>query len=161
MSRAGRPTTLTPKVQEEICKTLRAGNFLDTAITYAGLSRATVREWMRRGRAELARLEADPRARLLKTEQPYVDFVEALEQAMAHAETLHVAMITSASKKDWKASAWMLERAHPQRWGAKHRLDVSGRLDMRTEIVVEIGAEGDEEGDEAQEDVNGDGGDGL
>ncbi len=123
---AGRPTKLTPEVTEAICKTLRAGNFLDTAIAYAGLSRATVRRWFRRGRAELDRLAKNPRARLRKDEKPFVEFVEDVEQAMAHAETLHVTLITQAASKRWQAAAWLLERAHHERWGSKKSLEVKG-----------------------------------
>lgn len=166
MGKRGPATALTPEVQEKICKTLRAGNFLDTAISYAGLSRSAVRKWLTRGRREIVRVENSPRARVRQEEQIFVDFAEAVQQAIAHAETLHVATITKAASKHWQASAWMLERAHAKRWGAKKSVEVQGQLDMRTHIVVEIGGEdepGQEEGleDGLGDDLGDDLGDGL
>jgi hypothetical protein len=42
-----------------------------------------------------------------------------LEAALARAteETRLVAYVASAAAKNWRASAWLLERRYPERWG--------------------------------------------
>ena len=59
-------------------------------------------------------------------EQLYVDFREAVEQAIAESEAHDLAVITSAAQRgDWKAAAWKLERRSPKRWGKRTQLEVS------------------------------------
>lgn len=113
----GRPTKLTPEKQEEIIKYLRAGNYVETAAAYAGLSKASVYNWLRRGRREIERVEDDPKRKIRKEEQPYVDFLYAVEKAQAGAEMTSIALINRASEVQWQAAAWRLERKHPGRWG--------------------------------------------
>lgn len=115
--KTGRPTKLTPEKQEEIVKYLRAGNYVETAAAYAGLSKASVYNWMRRGRREIERVEDDPRRKIREEEQPYVDFLYAVEKAQARAEMTSIALINRASETQWQAAAWRLERKHPGRWG--------------------------------------------
>jgi hypothetical protein len=50
-----------------------------------------------------------------------------LEQVLARAteETRLVAVIAAvAGKGNWRAAAWLLERQHPERWGAQRRVQV-------------------------------------
>lgn len=47
----GRRTILTTDIQDRILQALRSGNYLDTAAAYAGISVATLHEWIARGRA--------------------------------------------------------------------------------------------------------------
>ena len=124
----GRPTKLTPEKQEEIVKYLRAGNYVETAAAYAGLSKASVYNWMRRGRREIERVEDDPRRKIREEEQPYVDFLYAVEKAQARAEITSVALINRASETQWQAAAWRLERKHPDRWGRKTVPDEEQKL---------------------------------
>lgn len=97
-----RPTKLTPEVQERIVSAIRAGCFAETAAEYAGISASTFYEWMERGR---------------RAEAGYKEFFEAVQQALAEAEVVHVGRVSKAAHEgDWRASAWWLSRRCRDRW---------------------------------------------
>ncbi len=110
----GQPTKLTPETQEKILAAVRAGNYLETAAAFAGVSKKTFYQWLQRG------------ART-RTWTIYRAFSEALAEALAVAEVADVASIAKAAKDgQWQASAWRLERKFPDRWGRRERHEVSG-----------------------------------
>ena len=106
----GRPTKLTPPVQQKICEAIRAGNYMETAAAYAGIEKTTLYDWLRRGAREKRGI--------------YHEFGKAVEKALADAETRDVALIAKAAADgQWQASAWRLERRYPDRWGRRERVD--------------------------------------
>ena len=110
----GRPTKLNPETQAKICDALRAGNYLETAAAYAGIDKTTLFDWLRKG----ARAKRGI----------HKEFSQAVEKAMADAETRDVALIGKAANNGtWQASAWRLERKYPDRWGRRdhHRIDAA------------------------------------
>ena len=98
--KAGRPTKLTPAIQEAICTKLRAGNVPETAAISEGVARRTFFLWLERGK---------------NGEQPYEDFRLAVDQAIAEFEVKVVAGAVS----DPKNSIAILERRFPDRWSLK------------------------------------------
>jgi hypothetical protein len=104
----GRPTKLTPALQKNITDALMAGNYIETAAAYAGVSKVTLYKWLKKGRRE-------------KSGQ-YVDFVAAVDQAMAQSEVSAIARITKAGDESWQALAWRLERRFPAKWGKREKL---------------------------------------
>lgn len=116
-NKGGRPTKLTPELQEEICKIIRAGNYIETAAAYVGISKNTIYDWMRRGAREKERLKKNPRAKMKKSEAPFVEFSDSIEKALAYAEVRDVAIIGKAAETQWQAAAWRLERKFRDRWG--------------------------------------------
>ena len=109
----GRPTKLTPEVQDKIVTALRAGNYQETAARYAGIAEPTFYEWMARGKSEPGSI--------------YSEFAEAVEKAKADAEVRDVALIDrAAADGNWQAAAWKLERKFPNRWGRVNRTEVTG-----------------------------------
>lgn len=117
----GRPSKLTMELQEEVVKHLRTGNYIETVSALVGISKNTFYDWLKRGAREIQRVEQNSRARIRKDEQKYVDFSDAVKKAMAHAEVRDVTLIAKAGDKNWQASAWRLERKHPDKWGRKER----------------------------------------
>lgn len=150
-NKGGRPTKLTPELQEEICKAIRAGNYIETAAAFAGISKNTLYEWMKRGAREKERLAKNPRAKVKKSEAPFVEFSDAVEKALAAAEVRDVMLIGKAAETQWQAAAWRLERKFPERWGRKERLEVAAEVDISS-YVNALSAAADEvwndEGDE-------------
>jgi len=110
MSRTGRPPKLTQEIQDRIVSAITAGNYLETAAAFAGIHRATLHRWLKRG-AET-------------TIGQYREFRDAVERAQAQAEIRDVAIIGQAATKHWQAAAWRLERKFHDRWG-RRRVEVS------------------------------------
>lgn len=111
----GRPTKLTPELQELLCRIISEGNYLETACAIAGIRRQTVRNWMRTG----ARQKRGAKR----------EFLDAIKKAFATAEAKNVRIIATAASEQWTAAAWMLERKYPKRWGRndKVRNEVTGK----------------------------------
>lgn len=114
----GRPIILTPDLQKQITDVIRAGNYMETAASFVGISKSTLYDWMKRGARERRRVEETGR-KPQKREQPFLEFSDAIEKALAESEIRDVMRISEASKTDWKAAAWRLERKNAQKWGRK------------------------------------------
>lgn len=109
----GRPTKLTPEVQEKIVSLVRAGNYPEVAAQAAGVGRSTYYDWMR---------WADEKGK------PYSDFSEAVKEAQAAAESHAVTIIRKAAMDgSWQAAAWFLERSKAERWRRKENVELTGK----------------------------------
>jgi hypothetical protein len=117
------------KVQATVTALLRNGNYIETACAAAGLSTTAFYAWMERGEADI---EAETTSR-------YRDFTEAVTRARAEGEALLVQEIRAAGRGteravgDWKASAWILERTQPEKFGQRREVHHSGGIARRTE----------------------------
>ncbi|MGG3737207.1 hypothetical protein [Aeribacillus pallidus] len=125
---AGRPSKLTPEIQKKIIDAVRAGNYMETAAAYAGISKDTLYRWLKQGaRAKSGKYKA---------------FHDAIEKALAEAEVRDVMIIANAATSDWKAAAWRLERKFPDKWGRKEKLSAdlnhSGQVTKREEYDISI-----------------------
>jgi len=134
----GRPTKLTSEVHARIVQAIQAGNYMETAAAYAGISKTTFFEWLRRGARERERLAKDQRARPSKREAPYAEFAVAVEQALAAAEVRDVALIAKAAEKEWTAAAWRLERKFPAKWGRRIAVDEGEKRNTARSALVEM-----------------------
>ena len=113
-----KPRKLTPEAIDRIIALVRAGNYIETSAASAGVDRDTL----------YVRMKKDK------------DFAERLHKAVAEAEALDVARIAAAAATQWQASAWRLERRHPERWGQRVQLTVKQELAnalQRIEAVVD------------------------
>ena len=125
MNGMARRSKLTPETQQAIINALGSGNWLETAAHYAGISTATLYNWLDRGRLERDKIEdsADPDP----NENVYVEFLEAVEKSRSQAQVRAVGLIQKAAiDGTWQAAAWFLERSDPQRWGRYGRVEVTG-----------------------------------
>ena len=102
--KSGRPTKLTPRVAKVIVQEIRDGNYIDCAAAVAGIPRQTVFQWLRKGATEDA-------------VEPYASFRKRVLKAQGEAERDDVGNLKGTG--DWRASAWRLERRHPDRWGQR------------------------------------------
>lgn len=140
-----RRTLCRPGITEKIISALRAGNYIEAACRYAGVSERVYYTWCKRGREEAARIaageEPDPH------EARYLQFERDATRARGGAEVEAVAMIKQAAREDWRAAAWYLEHGHTERWG-KRRVDVtSNGKTVFTVSLGEVEGEGEGEGD--------------
>jgi transposase len=118
-----RPTKLDDIVEKKIIDLIRAGNYIETASACVGINKSTLYDWLKRGAREAERLEQNPKAKPNPKEEIYMKFSNAVEIAMAEAEARDVMIIANASKADWKASAWRLERKYPNKWGRQDHVE--------------------------------------
>lgn len=115
---AGRPSKLTVEITDELVQILGEGNWVDAACNKVGISRECFYEWMRRGERGQAR-DIEP--------VNYVEFARRINQAVAQVEIETVRDIRKAPM-NWQAPAWWLERRHPDRWGQRNKIDLSGKV---------------------------------
>ena len=135
--RIGRPTKLTPHVQEEFVKALLAGCYIETAAAFVGIHKDSYHEWLHRGATEKARVNGGENGKKVRLrEKPYVDFSDAISHALAESEVRDVALLTKAGLNDWRAIVAKLERRYPERWGLKGRLEVTGAGGGPVEVTL-------------------------
>ena len=98
------------------------GNYATVVADYAGVSYATLRNWLLRGE-ELSHVED---RELNEEEQMFCDFFAEVKKAKAISEMKSVEVIRSASQTQWQAAAWYLERTASDRWGRVQRTEITG-----------------------------------
>jgi hypothetical protein len=108
MATMGRPSKLTPEIQDKIVSAIRAGNYGEVAAAYAGIGSSTFYRWMDQGKAQAG---------------PYREFREAVKAAESEAEVRAVAIVQKQMPEHWQAAMTYLERKFPLRWG--RRVDVT------------------------------------
>ena len=107
---AGRPTKWTQEMQDQIVKVIKVGNYIETAAVFAGISKDTLYDWLKRGRAG---------------EDPYAGFSDAVEGALAASEVSDVNRLFTLAQSDARVIEWRLERRFPQNWGRQQRIEVA------------------------------------
>lgn len=110
MTTRGRPTKLTPEMQQQIVALLRNGNYVETVCDYVGISKETFYDWLRRGEVGGQRNTI------------YVEFSDAAKKAISAAETIALSEIRTGVD-NWQSRAWFLERRHRDRWGNKQAVE--------------------------------------
>jgi hypothetical protein len=116
----GRPTKLTPELQEELLKALKGGAYVEDACGYVGIHKDTFYEWMRRG--------ADG-------DDLYSEFSDAVEKARASAVVRNIALLQKAAEDSWQAAAWWLERTRPNQYGRRTNIagPDGGAIEIKTD----------------------------
>lgn len=142
MAQKGRkPSTLDDPKVKLLLQALTAGNYVEVSCAYAGLSVATVYQWLDKGRKEKERRANGEKADPSKT--TYIELLEAIESARAKAVVANVAVIQQAARSGtWQAAAWWLERTSPQQFGRKVQAEVTGKIsidDLERRMIELIG----------------------
>ena len=123
--RIGRPSKLTPALQENICKIVADGNYMITACQAVGIDKSTYLRWLERGAKEI-----DNDGGI------YCDFLYAIKKAEATAEQALLSVIKekAINGKEWLPAMTILERRHPDRWGRKDRSTV--QIEETKQIII-------------------------
>ena len=102
----GRPSSLTPDVVNRILSAIRCGATNKTSCEAAGVSESTLYRWLDR-----AKDGNDPDCS---------EFSRRLHRARQEGVTARLALIQKAATKgDWRAAAWLLERDQPDSFSMK------------------------------------------
>jgi len=109
----GRPSKATIDRLQLVVEGIEKGLPYDTACAIAGICYQTFRNWIKQGEQEESGI--------------FFDFLESVKKAEANSEQNHIDNITQAGGEGmWQASAWMLERRYPRKWGKQERHEFTG-----------------------------------
>lgn len=117
----GRPTGLTNELIDEFEKLLAVVSYIETVGDLLGISGATWKFWIRDGRAEQKNIDTvpgytpDPRRAL------HLRMFKVYLSSLAQFQLRNITKIHTAGDRDWRASAWLLERRFYAQWGDKSR----------------------------------------
>ncbi|HEX5031954.1 MAG TPA: hypothetical protein VFX78_10925 [Candidatus Eisenbacteria bacterium] len=101
----GRPTRLTPAVEERILHAIKLGSSRADAAQFARVGERTLREWLRLGAEEVEGPHATLRARVLEAE--------------ANVRVALTGSIVKAGVRDWRAALAFLQCRHPSEYAEK------------------------------------------
>ncbi len=129
-----RPTKLTPAIHKAIVLEITEGQYAKNAAALSGVSESAFYGWIRRGEAEVERLDAgltdeqrvEAGAPAAKDEARYVQFLVSVKGAEAQAERDSVRAVRRAANDSWQAAAWYLERKFKDRWGRSADVTLAG-----------------------------------
>ena len=108
-----------------VVEALRAGNYMETAAAYAGISKSILYKWLADGREVRQKVAKGGIASDLESKQ--LELLDSVEKARAEAEVRNVHLIQQAAQGGtWQAAAWFLERSHPGKWGRREKVEMSG-----------------------------------
>lgn len=134
---------LTRKLIDRAYELIKAPNYAITVYKALGISEGTYYNWLKAGE------EAE--ASIAKGEKPsgananlYLEFLRSIKKGEAEGEQKLLAVIETASKRNWTAAAWMLERMHPDRYGRFERIQHEGVPDKPITIKWKMIKPGDE-----------------
>jgi transposase len=100
----------------------KAHPYVTTFAGAIGVDERTVYRWIRRGKDARRRLDAEPPEALDAKDTLAAAFCQAIKKALAEFEAEAVANVRRGGQ-NWQASAWILERRWPLRWGRGRALD--------------------------------------
>jgi hypothetical protein len=119
-------------ITEAICLAVEDGCTVEHAAGAVGVSKTAVFNWLARGQewADVSRRptyasgkkKGQPKP-LPATERPYVEFLARYARAKDGATVWHLRNVARHAQNDWRASAWWLERRHPERYGNRVQID--------------------------------------
>ena len=144
-SRGGRPSKLTPAVQDRICECLAGGCTRVDAATQGGINYMTLRRWERQGERQKSGKYRRFCEALKKAESDAAEFcVAAIKRAATERDEVTVkrteypdgtvkAETTTRTVFEWTPAAWWLERMRATDFGKKESAEVAG---MRTEMAA-------------------------
>jgi hypothetical protein len=126
----GRPSKLTPEVQQRLCDAIAAGNHYKAACGYAGVSQKVYCEWMNRGAKE--------------KRGTFREFRKAVLKARADAEVALVARWQKHTAESWQACRDLLARRFPKRWAKRNVHEIGGtpKRPLKAEVRPSLSAEG-------------------
>lgn len=143
----GRSSILRDKIREDICEAIAAGVSREGAAHASGVSSASLYRWIKRGEAEIEKIEARDDGEPIEGEpdltmqtERCMMLVLGIWQAEARFERDSVKKIAERAQR-WQGVAWLLARRFPKLYGALAADEISGG---RSGVVVMPELEDDE-----------------
>jgi hypothetical protein len=120
----GRPTLLNEQVTRIICENIRRGAFTWVACQAVGISTDTYSLWVRRG---------------IVGEQPYKDFLDAIEQAHAEARVAAEQSVYAANPLAWLKMGPGRDRPGRPGWSDRPIPEVTPGSDAPVRVTLNLG----------------------
>ena len=150
----GRPSTLTPEIQESICSYLRQGQPFTTASRLSGVEPTAAQSWLSQGRDEASSFsgfskaveearEENRKALIATVQQAALEGLEdsRFEETIVDDGNGQVTTVKTVKgkKRDLSAAKWLLERTYQEEY-APPRGAVEGDAAQQapTRIVIEL-----------------------
>jgi hypothetical protein len=130
--------TLQAGIREKIVEAIRAGAFGESAAKAAGVSARAFYAWQQLGRDLIEQIEEGKREfdSLTDHEQACCHLAREVAEASLEVQLRHTGVIERAALDgDWRASAWFLERRHPDLYQRQERHQLA-RSDEPSEPIV-------------------------
>lgn len=108
-------TKLTDQLIDELCTYIENGMSNKDAADLCQISDVTLYRWLREADT------LDDKGKEPKEYKQQRKLKQSIQKAKAAFKAYHVQSIIRASKKQWTASAWLLERKFPEEFGAADR----------------------------------------
>lgn len=113
-SKAGRKTKYNPYTVQKIAKYLSEGNNQVDSAQLSGISHETFYQWIKL----------------------YPEFSDIVNEALAQSKAVLIKRIRDASKHNWQAGSWLLERRYPQEYALKSVTEHIGKIDNQITIRI-------------------------
>lgn len=117
--KGGRPSKLTPELEAAIISRLKLCGTLEDVSAICGVTMQTLHNWRERGRKQ-------QRGKFRR-------FFDAVQQAQQDRNVARESSILLASRKDWKALAWLMERTNPKMYAPRVYQHINEELDRAIE----------------------------
>lgn len=109
--KAGAKTKLTPHLKARVCRLIAMGVPVDVSVAACGISKSVYYKWMALGNSNRAGI--------------YHEFVEDIHRSTAISHSRMSLFIgQAASKGDWRAAAFHLERRHSKHWNRRDTIPI-------------------------------------
>jgi transposase len=135
----GRPTKLTPELQERFLANLANALYVETACALTNIHKSVFYDWMQQARSAIERIKKnpdDPSMRPTAKEKALIAFMAEIEKVMEEKQSRWISVIENAAAQGfWTAAAWLCERRYPERYGARR----TGEGDLNVNVNVGFG----------------------
>lgn len=118
-----KPVKLTPEVHKLIVDAVSSGAFFGDAAAYAGVTRQTLHNWMKRGRKQ--------------KRGKYKDLVKDIDKARADLKVGVVKEIVNQTKRDWKAGMTWLQKVDYDHYGDRAKIEVQQDFGNELHVVFD------------------------
>lgn len=121
--KGGRPTKLSEEVGARICEAVANGWSQEAAAGAVGITERALLKWIAWGN---------------QGKQPYVRFVQDLQQARAKNEGELLAIVSRHAQEDWRAAQWLLSVKVPKRYAnlVKHEMRFAAMTDDELDAYI-------------------------
>ena len=137
----GRRTELTKELQKKMVEIVASGNTMSTAYGSQGVSESAFYLWMKTGE-DAHKLPASKRTPYQKK---CLEFMGNIKKARNEAKQRYQQIVYKEAPKDWRCSAWWLERNFPDEYALVSKVERTENIQHNVKVDATIKVELSEE----------------